>query len=680
MSGGFSFAIAALCALAAADSAPPAAASLEFTVTFDCLQTTATNIPTAKALKFRFDPMTGATSSPEFDQILADAAAYPYVDFFKCMQSMSESIPGAAWSLCEAQKEKTGICALKRREFSSKVDKKLEPIATYGQGALAKGAVPPFDPARPAVPALNDYRRASIAATIEAWCGAPSLDYLDETVLTKTLPGVVKKLKNCSKAELAHNYLDLLKSTDLSQAACAANVDACAVRRGHIRHALQLLAASGLGDVLSDPALLAAQNPECKTDDTLESAMGAAFLRTDKLAACTKQKENDPAGQILGNDGRSRTGTGLYPQYKLNRREDVALSEDYVRLDGSVVAAGTKVPKFEASVKFRFTPENADDSKISAADLQEKYARRARDCYGAEPAASRLRGPDGELLKIILIDPESDPHKADPSGPPTREISIPSGNVRSNSGLWTPNIGCDVIVHETLHVLGLVDEYAETSDGALVAPDGKVSFVDGIESMGESKGKTFTKYDCRVIGPANSIMSSEASAYGIFSPSWTIKMCNCDSYGGKDKPKPAKDCKKRLKAAKPGITECPAGTVRFSPDPDWGEDVTKSRLGPDATKRFWNDELILGAAPKKPARSSLLYPAQFRAITQPGCVDANKAYFVCAREAYKTSRASYGGETCAAGLPPECRKSVPNMPRWKMSDEQKKKWDEKAAA
>ncbi|MBI3543455.1 MAG: hypothetical protein HY075_09310, partial [Deltaproteobacteria bacterium] len=49
-------------------------------------------------------------------------------------------------------------------------------------------------------------------------------------------------------------------------------------------------------------------------------------------------------------------------------------------------------------------------------------------------------------------------------------------------------------------------------------------------------------------------------------------------------------------------------------------------------------------------------------------------------EAYKTSRASYGGETCAAGLPPECRKSVPNMPRWKMSDEQKKKWDEEAAA
>lgn len=53
---------------------------------------------------------------------------------------------------------------------------------------------------------------------------------------------------------------------------------------------------------------------------------------------------------------------------------------------------------------------------------------------------------------------------------------------------------------------------------------------------------------------------------------------------------------------------------------------------------------------------SLLYPAEFRAITQPGCVDVNRLYYMCSREAHKTSKAHYGKDRCATVLPAECLK------------------------
>lgn len=54
--------------------------------------------------------------------------------------------------------------------------------------------------------------------------------------------------------------------------------------------------------------------------------------------------------------------------------------------------------------------------------------------------------------------------------------------------------------------------------------------------------------------------------------------------------------------------------------------------------------------------SSLLLPAQFRAIVYPGCATKNRTYYLCARESLKTSRKSMGfrSQSCATHLPKEC--------------------------
>ena len=55
-----------------------------------------------------------------------------------------------------------------------------------------------------------------------------------------------------------------------------------------------------------------------------------------------------------------------------------------------------------------------------------------------------------------------------------------------------------------------------------------------------------------------------------------------------------------------------------------------------------------------PPRATLLQPAHFRAITQPGCAAANSLYYQCARASQLTS-SGHGapGGSCLRGLPSE---------------------------
>jgi hypothetical protein len=55
-------------------------------------------------------------------------------------------------------------------------------------------------------------------------------------------------------------------------------------------------------------------------------------------------------------------------------------------------------------------------------------------------------------------------------------------------------------IHETLHLLGLVDEYKEQLEGFIVDWDtGKATRVE--------EGAEVPAYDCRSLGPDDSIMS-----------------------------------------------------------------------------------------------------------------------------------------------------------------------------
>ena len=69
--------------------------------------------------------------------------------------------------------------------------------------------------------------------------------------------------------------------------------------------------------------------------------------------------------------------------------------------------------------------------------------------------------------------------------------------IRQNSATYTPATDCATLLHEVLHLLGLVDEYKEAATEIPDPVTGKNRPVD---------------FQCRPLGPPDSIMSSHFSA------------------------------------------------------------------------------------------------------------------------------------------------------------------------
>ena len=187
-------------------------------------------------------------------------------------------------------------------------------------------------------------------------------------------------------------------------------------------------------------------------------------------------------------------GTTVASRYTLKRWGDAELKKDY-KAGGHVISKGSKVPYFEATVDLKF--KDGDDA--ASAKLQSKYETKARECY--KEATPYLRGPNGEFLVLKLA-------KDDPGmpKPPPSEIAIADSGKRADSEDWNSDIDCPTILHETMHLLGLVDEYRETWIGAKV--DKKTGRVSHTE---ESADKPID--DCRALGPRDSLMFHQDDAY-----------------------------------------------------------------------------------------------------------------------------------------------------------------------
>jgi hypothetical protein len=109
-----------------------------------------------------------------------------------------------------------------------------------------------------------------------------------------------------------------------------------------------------------------------------------------------------------------------------------------------------------------------------------------------------LKGPDGESLKIVLS------KKA-----PQHIISIQDEKLRPTSTLYSEGMTCPLILHEILHLLGLVDEYEETQLGfRMDKATGDLKYV--------TEDSEIKIYDCRALGPEDSIMNNETLAVDSF--------------------------------------------------------------------------------------------------------------------------------------------------------------------
>jgi len=270
------------------------------------------------------------------------------------------------------------------------------------------------------------------------------------------------------------------------------------------------------------------------------------------------------------------------------------------RLSHRLVPGGTE--RYEAMVSVGL---HAADSSVSVADVARLEAKLDRCLKALDPY---LQGPDGERLIVRRSAP------GELAGPAVA-IGITSKPARGHARLWRSDWGCAQIVHEVFHLMGLVDEYREP---------------------------VFKAFDCRAVGPDDSLMSYPQLAYER-TTGWRQQVeCSCAG---------DEACRAELDSADPS-RGCPAGareTVIGAALDLFAADfsVPEPALGRVDIDTYRFSRLV------RQGRASLLLPAQFRAVVEPGCTDVNETYYACAADAYRTSPA-LGGKGCGGGRPSVC--------------------------
>ena len=151
------------------------------------------------------------------------------------------------------------------------------------------------------------------------------------------------------------------------------------------------------------------------------------------------------------------------------------------------------------------------------------------------------------------------------------------------------------------------------------------------------------------------MMNQQASAFSAVKTHFSATQCGC-SYGVGDG-KAERRCLNKLKDIPRTAVHCPSDVneTEYSDYPDEPDldttPMTSIRL-PSDTKLFAHR--MIHAVKHPPKRRSLLYPAEFRAITRPGCKSENQKFYDCVSQAYVTSRGQYGYRSCATALPKVC--------------------------
>lgn len=338
----------------------------------------------------------------------------------------------------------------------------------------------------------------------------------------------------------------------------------------------------------------------------------------------------------------------IHPAYLLKRLPD--------RRD----ERGQWVADYGVYLRFKFLPQSKGDGL-------RPFVERVASCYAA--ANPFLRGPSGEFLSIHLAPADGEIDGLPPEitislldsvslgwfwfgSFSAQEVSSPRGN----SHQWVRSFGCAAILHETLHLLGLVDEYV---DGVPDVGPRLLSDVYSGPTVGRQRlFEDAPPFGCRNVGPIDSIMSAHSVAYHLsLSPEATANLpsvaqsqlthrsevrefysCSCD-----DADQAA--CIQGLRDLTPTSPSCPRYSRLKGPRFDRQTATDGTFVVPDqesALARVWRSRAIRAPG------TSLLYPAHFRAITQPGCTDVNRVYYGCGRSAYDTPAQVDGGYTCPA--------------------------------
>lgn len=237
-------------------------------------------------------------------------------------------------------------------------------------------------------------------------------------------------------------------------------------------------------------------------------------------------------------------------------------------------------------------------------ETEKEMEKKIKDC--TQNTKENLKGPDGESIELNPIFSRSIPEewKSYRSDIKIVEASQPISSAHS----YKKGITCSAIIHELLHLTGLVDEYSES------------------DLMRGSR-----KFSCRVLGPISSVMGDSESAYELVTNAnftkeiYEISGRLCRDINQKERTCFTQVCQQEI-ALRRG--------EYFGPR--MAENILDkcSRVKPADLYRFSN---IQFKKLDKKVLKSLIKPAHFRAIVYPGCQKKNVFYYKCARFAYMST-------------------------------------------
>ncbi len=145
------------------------------------------------------------------------------------------------------------------------------------------------------------------------------------------------------------------------------------------------------------------------------------------------------------------------------------------------------------------------DLSISFKTRHEEMQSRVRNCY--QQAKKYLLGPNSERIHLYLNEK--------PSLTPYVIAVVPMGH-RSSTGSLVENAECSTIIHETLHFLGLMDEYHESLLKYVYDRHYK-RYVRSDSALDPDMTTAKPMYDCRSIAPKGSIMSHPKRSWDLVS-------------------------------------------------------------------------------------------------------------------------------------------------------------------
>lgn len=275
---------------------------------------------------------------------------------------------------------------------------------------------------------------------------------------------------------------------------------------------------------------------------------------------------------------------------------------------------------YRIDLKIKFDPWHMN-GKVTPADM-EKMQQTMKDCLYY--VNKKMKGPNGEKIEIRVNESTA------PKDLPETTVNVSHGIPRQDSQNWGPDIKCSTMTHEMMHLLGFIDEYEEHDGyGFLVDPvtGEKKSGLLSEAPKDLGKNKFVKAFDCRSTSVSDSVLSGHpliGSGTGALTAALGTKgyaTCTCNETDLKKcaylDTLNSENVHDKCKGSK--VNEVSFGAnIPFPPMP---KNVRK---------------IVYEKYP--PTRDSILYPAHFRQLIQPGCKKYVGVFLSCIQDAGSSSQ------------------------------------------